>query len=106
MTKRRTHGDGGIDERGENSWRLRYRVNGRRFTKAFHGTLSEARKALRDLLHAGDTGRHVAPDKVTLGDWIEHWLGIGAPGESGGVRSVHAHLNGTANFSAFTLFRR
>jgi integrase len=78
--RRRTHGDGGIDARGENSWRLRYRVNGRRFTKAFHGTLSEARKALRDLLHAGDKGEHVAPDKATLGDWIEHWLGIGAPG--------------------------
>jgi integrase len=41
--QRRTYGDGGIDARGENSWRLRYRVNGQRFTQAFHGTLSEAR---------------------------------------------------------------
>lgn len=80
MTKRRTYGDGGIDARGENSWRLRYRVNGRRYAKAFHGTKSEAQKALRDLLHAGDKGEHVAPDKITLDDWIEHWLKIGAPG--------------------------
>ena len=29
MTKR-SHGDGAIDERGENTYRLRYRVNGRR----------------------------------------------------------------------------
>jgi len=38
MTKR-AHGDGGIDPRGENYWRLRYRVNGQRFTKTFHGSL-------------------------------------------------------------------
>jgi integrase len=59
---------------------LRYRVNGRRYAKAFHGTKSEAQKALRDLLHAGDKGEHVAPDKITLDDWIVHWLKIGAPG--------------------------
>ena len=66
--------------RGENSWRLRYRVNGKRFAKTVHGTKSEAQKALRDLLHAGDKGEHVAPDRMTLGEWIEHWISIGAPG--------------------------
>ena len=80
MSKRRTYRDGGIDQRGEKSWRLRYRVNGRRFTKTMHGTKSEAQKALRDLLHSGDTGEHVAPDKMTLGQWIEHWVSIGCPG--------------------------
>ena len=30
MTKRRAHGIGGIDPRGENTWRLRYRVGGKR----------------------------------------------------------------------------
>jgi integrase len=80
MAKRRSHGDGGIDQRGENSWRLRYRVGRKRYTKAFHGTKSEAQKVLRDLIHAGDKGEHVAPEKITLGEWIEHWLKIGAPG--------------------------
>jgi integrase len=80
MSKRRTYRDGGIDQRGEKSWRLRYRVNGRRFTKTVHGTKSEAQKALRDLLHSGDTGEHVAPDKMTLGQWIDHWVSIGCPG--------------------------
>jgi len=70
MTKQRNHGDGGIDARGENSWRLRYRINGRRFTKTVHGTKTEAQKALRDLLHAGDIGGHVPPDKMTLGQWM------------------------------------
>jgi len=77
---KRGHGDGGIDARGENTWRLRYRINGRRFTKTVQGTKAQAQKALRDLLHAVDTGAHVAPDRMTLGQWIEHWISIGCPG--------------------------
>jgi integrase len=80
MSKRRGFRDGGIDARGENSWRIRFRVNTRRFTKTVKGPKSTAQKALRDLLHASDTGAHVAPDKVTLGLWIDHWISIGAPG--------------------------
>ncbi|WP_029084015.1 site-specific integrase [Bradyrhizobium sp. th.b2] len=77
---RRSHGDGSIDRRGEDVYRLRYRVNGQRFTKTFHGSLSEARKELRALLRAGDTGEHVDPSKLTVGQWIDQWLRIGAPG--------------------------
>ena len=80
MTKRHTYGDGRIDARSENSWRLRYRLNGQRFTQAFHGTLSEARKELRRLIRSCDVGEHVAPDKMTLAQWIDHWISIGAPG--------------------------
>ena len=43
MTKR-THGDGSIDQRGENSFRLRYRISKKRYQKTFHGTLAEARR--------------------------------------------------------------
>jgi integrase len=77
---RRDHGDGGIDQRSPEAWRLRYRVNGQRFSKTFHGSLSEARKELRRLIRSGDTGEHVAPDKITLGQWVEHWIAAGAPG--------------------------
>jgi integrase len=79
MTKR-SHGDGAIDTRGENTHRLRYRVNGRRFTKTVHGTLTEARKELRALQRAGDTGEHVDPTKMTVGQWIDQWIEAGAPG--------------------------
>jgi integrase len=82
MSKRRSHGDGGIDQRGENSWRLRYRVNGKRYSKAFRGTLSEARKELRALVRSGDTGEHVEPDKITLAQWADRWIAAGAPGRS------------------------
>lgn len=76
MTKRRAHGDGTIDERGEGKFRLRYRVNGQRFAKSFSGSISDARKELRRLVHSGDVGEHVAPDKVTLGEWVTRWLAL------------------------------
>jgi integrase len=79
MTKR-SFGDGGIDERGDGTYRLRYRVNGRRFTKTFHGTLTEARKELRALVRSGDTGEHVDPTKMTVGQWADQWIEAGAPG--------------------------
>jgi integrase len=80
MTKRRDRGDGGIDARSDNSWRLRYRVHGQRFSTTFRGTLGEARKELRRLIRTGDVGEHVAPDRMTLGQWVEQWIGAGAPG--------------------------
>jgi integrase len=80
MTKRRDRGDGGIDPRGENSWRLRYRIDARRFSTTFHGTLSDARRKLRELIRSGDVGEHIAPDKITLGQWIDKWIAAGAPG--------------------------
>jgi integrase len=79
MTKR-SHGDGGIDTRGENVHRLRYRVNGKRFTKTFHGSMGDARKELRRLVRSGDTGEHVAPVALTVGAWIDQWIAAGAPG--------------------------
>jgi integrase len=78
--KKREHGDGGIDERGPGTFRLRYRVNGQRFSTTFRGTRAEAKTELRRLIRTGDTGEHIAPDKVTLGAWITHWLDTGAPG--------------------------
>ena len=76
MTKRRAHGDGTIDERGEGKFRLRYRVDGKRFAKSFSGSISDARKELRRLVHSGDVGEHVAPDKVTLAEWVTRWLAL------------------------------
>jgi integrase len=80
MTKRRAHGDGNIEERGENIFRLRYRVNKKRYRATFRGTLKEATTELRRLLRSGDTGEHVAPDKATLATWAKHWIEIGVPG--------------------------
>jgi integrase len=76
MTKKRDYGSGAIEARG-NSWRLRYRIGGKVFRKTLKDTTkSEAQKTLRQLLHAGDTGQHVAPDRLTLRQWSEHWLSV------------------------------
>jgi integrase len=80
MTKRNDHGTGSVQERGNDTFRLRYRVDGKRFEKTFHGTKTDARKELRRLLKSGDDGDHVEPNKLTVGQWIDQWLQIGAPG--------------------------
>lgn len=85
MTKRRSYGDGGIDARGENSFRLRYRIGKQRYSVTFQGNLKEAKAKLRELLKSGDDGKHVEPSRMTVGEWAEHWLSIGAPV---GVRSA------------------
>lgn len=76
MSKKGHYGSGTIDPSGENSWRLRYRVDGKRYAKTFEGTRTEAAKELRRLLHSGDTGAHVAPDRITLAQWVERWLAL------------------------------
>jgi integrase len=57
-------------------WRLRYRVGGKRFAKHVKGTKAEAVKELRRLLAAGDDGKHIAPNKLTVGQWIADWLAL------------------------------
>jgi integrase len=74
MTSKRNHGDGGIDGRGEDRWRLRWRVADKRYTKSFHGTKRAAQTELRRLLKSADDGAHVAPDKATLADYLRGWL--------------------------------
>ena len=59
MKRRGHYGGGSFDQRGENSWRLRYRIDGQRYVKPFKGTRTAAAKELRRLLHEGDTGQHV-----------------------------------------------
>jgi integrase len=71
---RRDHGDGGIDQRGPDRWRLRWRVGGKRFTKSFQGSIGDARKELRRLIKSADDGAHVAPARLILADYLRDWL--------------------------------
>ena len=73
MTGRR-YGEGSIDPRGPDRWRLRYRIDGKRFSITVHGTKAVAQRELRRLLREGDTGEHVAPDKMTFAAWSDAWL--------------------------------
>jgi integrase len=45
-------------------------------------------------LKSGDDGRHIEPTRMTLAEWAEHWLSIGAPGRKkkrAGARSVERY---------------
>ncbi len=76
---KRTYGEGHIERRGK-GFRLRYRIGKERHNVPFHGTLAEAKKELRRLLHAADIGAYVAPAKLTIANWIKQWIEAGAPG--------------------------
>ena len=73
-------GNGSIEPRGEDTWRLRYRVNGQRYSVTFKGKPAAARAELRRLLRDGDIGLHVPPDRMTVAQWLDHWIGLGCPG--------------------------
>jgi integrase len=85
---KRSGGEGTIDQRGDSSWRLRYRIKGHRFSVTFRGSLTDARKKLRRLLTSGDDGEHVVPDKMKLTVWVDRWLKLleRHPAEGEGAR--------------------
>lgn len=80
MAKRK-HGNGSIEQRG-GIFRLRYRISGKKQSKTMEPgtTLTEARKQLRALVHGVDTGQGVQSSKLTVGQWIDQWIDLGAPG--------------------------
>jgi len=67
---RRGHGDGGIDERGDGRWRLRWRKDGKRYSRSFRGTPSEAKRELRRLLEL----ETATPSRLTVTDYLRKWL--------------------------------
>jgi len=71
MTKRRNRrGNGQIVQRGEDTFRLRYTIDGKRFSQTFRGTKADARIEMRRLVRSGDTGEHVAPSAVKVGEFV------------------------------------
>src|SRR5215469_12980508 len=79
---------GHIRQRSSGSWEIRYnpgndpRTGKRRtITTTVKGNRKDAEKELRRLLRMVDVGDHVAPDRVTLAAWAEHWISIGCPGQ-------------------------
>jgi len=72
---------GTIRQRSPGSYRIRYSlgrdpVSGkRRFgTATVRGTRREAEKELIRLLRSVDTGEHVDPNRISVGEWLEAWL--------------------------------
>ena len=72
---------GTIKSRSSGSYRIRYSlgrdpVSGkRRFgTATVRGTRKDAERELTRLLRTTDTGEHVDPSRMTVRQWLDHWL--------------------------------
>ena len=77
----RKYRTGSIEAAGEGKYRLRYSIDGQRFKTIVEAQSKKAAQTkLTALLKSGDDGEHVAPDTITVGQWIEQWLDAGAPG--------------------------
>lgn len=62
--------------------RIRYRIGVERFSVTVEGTKAAAQMRLRELLKSGDDGTHTAPSRMTVAQWISHWISVGAPGKN------------------------
>ena len=94
---KREHGEGSITARGENIFRLRYRIDGQRFSTTFRGTRVEAKKRLRELLKSGDDGAHVAPGRMTLSEWADKWIALLERKTDDGEQKKRARKRGLVN---------
>ena len=71
---------GSIRRRGKDGWGLTIDLGrdaqGRRLRRflTVTGTKKEAERVLSEALHQRDTGIDIAPNKITVGDFLERWL--------------------------------
>jgi integrase len=65
---------GSIKQRSPGSYRLR--VTGKRIvaTATIRGTRNDAKRELTKLLRLVDTNEHVEPSRMTVAQWLEHWI--------------------------------
>src|SRR6516162_11365912 len=79
----RNQGQGHIRQRGKQSWRLKFDLGrdpatGRRLSKyvTFKGTKREAQAELNRLLNRRNEGTYVDPTKMSVAEYLEHWLSV------------------------------
>jgi hypothetical protein len=79
----RNQGQGHIRQRGERSWELKFDLgrdplSGKRLSRfvTFQGTKREAQAELNRLLNRRNEGTYVDPTKMTVGEYLEHWLNV------------------------------
>jgi hypothetical protein len=79
----RNQGQGHLRHRGGRSWELKFDLGrdpltGKRLTRhvSFKGTKREAQAELNKLLHQRNEGTYVEPTKMTVAEYLEHWLTV------------------------------
>jgi integrase len=78
----RDQGQGHIRQRGPRSWELKFDLgrdaSGKRISRhvTFRGTKREAQAELNRLLNRRNEGTYVDPTKMSVGEYLEHWLTV------------------------------
>jgi integrase len=79
----RDQGQGHIRQRGRQSWELKFDLGrdpatGKRVSRhvTFRGTKREAQAELNRLLNRRNEGTYVDPTKMSVGEYLEHWLSV------------------------------
>ena len=79
----RNQGQGHIRQRGHRSWELKFDLGrdpltGKRLSRYvnFRGTKREAQAELNRLLNRKNEGTYVDPTKMTVAEYLEHWLTV------------------------------
>jgi integrase len=90
------YGSGSIDDRGNGSFRLRYVIDRKSFTKTIH---AESMKAARSELAkiVGTPEKHVAPSRITLEKWGREWLKLLKRGRDGEGKNQAKRRRGQVN---------
>jgi integrase len=95
----REQGQGGLRQRGRTSWELKFDLGrdpltGKRNTRTvtFRGTKREAQAELTRLLNQKNEGTYVDPTKMTVGEWLEHWVGVAANGWATKTAARHRQI--------------
>jgi len=79
----RNQGQGHIRQRGKQSWQLKFDLgrdpaSGKRLSRyvSFQGTKREAQAELNRLLNRRNEGTYVDPTKMSVAEYLEHWLSV------------------------------
>jgi len=79
----RNQGQGHIRQRGKQSWELKFDLGrdpatGQRISRhvTFRGTKREAQAELNRLLNRRNEGTYVDPTKMSVAEYLEHWLTV------------------------------
>jgi len=79
----RNQGQGHIRQQGKRSWELKFDLgrdplSGKRLSRyvTFQGTKREAQAELNRLLNHRNEGTYVDPTKMSVAEYLEHWLSV------------------------------
>jgi integrase len=92
----RNQGQGHIRQRGQRSWELKFDlgrdpVSGKRLSRYvnFKGTKREAQAEINRLLNRKNEGTYVDPTKMTVAEYLEHWLSVDIDRRLSAKTAVH-----------------